>query len=235
MLSPHAAPADTLPGPLGRHQVVGAIRRLLLAAAPGKDVLLLVDDAHLADDADVDVIMQLAASRSAGLCVLLAIRPPAAGTALARALGRLQRSGVLQVLDLEPLPDDECRRLVARAAPAGVPDDVVGAHRAQAADGNPFAAIELARCAAAGAEGRLPGGVAEAITQRLCDVPDSALSLLKWMALCSDEWDVATVEALAAGGAGAQPRVAGRRAGCGCAAAAGQPLPLSPPPGASRR
>jgi len=200
LLSPHAAPADTLPGPLGRHQVVGAIRRLLLAAAPGQDVLLQVDDVHLADDADVDVLTQLAASGAgpgAGLCVLLGARPTAAGTALARALGRLQRSGVLQVLDLEPLPDDECLRLVARAAPAGVSADVV-ARIVRAADGNPFAAIELARCAGAHAGGRLPGGVAEAITARLCDVPDSALSLLKWMALSSDDLDVATVEALAA-------------------------------------
>lgn len=196
LLSPQAAPADSLPGPLGRHQVVGAIRRLLLAAAPGKEVLLLIDDAHHADDADVDVITQLAAS-GAGLCVLLAVRPPASGTTLARALGRLQRSGVIQVLDLEPLPEDECHRLVARAAPAGVTDDVV-ARIARAADGNPFAAIELARYATASADMRLPGGVADAITARLCDVSDSALSLLKWMALCSDELNVATVEALAA-------------------------------------
>jgi DNA-binding SARP family transcriptional activator/tetratricopeptide (TPR) repeat protein len=196
LLSPQAAPADTLPGPLGRHQVVGAIRRLLLAATPGKEVLLEVDDAHLADDADVDVIMQLVAT-GAGLCVLLAARPPAAGSALARALGRLQRSGVLQVFDVEALPEDECRRLVSRLAPAALPDEVV-TRLVRAADGNPFAAIELARCAGAHADGRLPGGVAEALTERLCDVPDSALSLLKWMALCSDEFDVATIEALAA-------------------------------------
>ncbi|MCF8161380.1 MAG: hypothetical protein K9J76_11795, partial [Polaromonas sp.] len=39
---------------------------------------------------------------------------------------------------------------------------------------------------------------AEALTERLGDVPDSALSLVKGLALCSDEFDVATVEALAA-------------------------------------
>lgn len=199
LLSPQAAPADTLPGPLGRHQVVGAIGRLLRAAAPDKPILLLVDDAHLADDADVDVLTQLVASGAglgAGLCVLLGTRPPAVGTALARALSRLQRAGALQVLDVEPLPEDECRRLVARAAPSGVPDEVL-ARIARAAEGNPFAAIELARSASADAHGRLPGGVAEAITERLCDVPDSALSLLKWMALSNDDFDVGTVEALA--------------------------------------
>ena len=196
LLSPQAGPADTLPGPLGRHQVVGAIHRLLQAAAPDRTALLQIDDAHLADDADVDVMTQLATT-GAGLCVLLATRPPAAGTALARALSRLQRSGVLQVLEVEPLPDDECGRLVTRAAPAGVSAEVV-ASVVRAADGNPFAAIELARCAGANADVRLPGGVADAITERLCDVPDSALDLLKWLALSSDEFDVPTVEILAA-------------------------------------
>ncbi len=196
LLTPQAGPADSLPGPLGRHQVVGAIHRLLLAAAHGKDVLLQVDDAHLADDADVDVMSQLAATCK-GICVLLATRPPATGSALATTLSRLQRSGVLHVLDIATLPEDECRRLVTRAAPAGVSDDVV-ASVMRAAEGNPFAAIELARSAGANAAGRLPGGVAEAITERLCDVPDSALSLLKWLALSSDEFDVATAEALAA-------------------------------------
>jgi hypothetical protein len=78
-----------------------------------------------------------------------------------------------------------------------VADEVV-ARVVHAADGNPFAAIALARCTGANADGRLPGGVAEAITERLCDVADNAVSLLKWMALCSDDFDVATVEALAA-------------------------------------
>ena len=196
LISPQAAPAEPLPGPLGRHQVVGAIRRLLLASTPGKDVLLQVDDAHLADDADVDVLTQLAAT-GAGLCLMLATRPPVAGTALARALARLQRSGVLQLLDLEPLPDDECRRLVARAAPTALAEELL-ARVVRTADGNPFAAIELARCAAAGAQARLPENTADAIIERLCDVPDSALALLKWLALCSDEFDVGTVEALAA-------------------------------------
>ena len=45
LLSPLAAPAEPLPGPLGRHQVVGAIRRLIVAWAAGADVVVQVDDA----------------------------------------------------------------------------------------------------------------------------------------------------------------------------------------------
>ncbi|MEO5843504.1 MAG: AAA family ATPase [Caldimonas sp.] len=195
LLSPLVAPAQALPGPLGRHQVVGAIRRLLLASSGGADVLLQVDDAHLAGDADVDVLAQLVMS-GAPLCVLLGARPPAAGTALARSLARLQAAGALQVVDVEPLDDDECRRLVLRAATASLAPEVVS-RVVGVAQGNPFAAIELARCAASDREQRLPASTAEAVLARLCDVADEAMALLRWLALCADTVELATVEALA--------------------------------------
>ena len=195
LLSPLAAPANEPLGPLGRHQVVGAIRRLLLAAAPGSKVLLQVDDAHLIADADVEVLVQLAMA-GAPVCVLIATRSVPPATALARGVSRLQRAGVLQPIDLEPLDEDESRRLVTRAMQAAQPDTVVS-RIVQAAEGNPFAAIELARCATGGHDKRLPASAAEAITERLCDVPDDALALLRWLALSGDDLDVRTVEALA--------------------------------------
>ena len=194
MLSAQAAPAIPLSGPLGRHQVVGAVRRLLLAGSAGPAILLQIDDAHLADDADVDVLVQLAAS-GAPLCIFLATRPIAAGSALARGLTRLQRSGVVQLLELGPLDEQECQALVACAAATALPQALV-VRLARAAEGNPFAAIELARCASADTQKSLPGSAAEAITARLCEVPDAALALLKWLALSGDEFDVGLIEAL---------------------------------------
>ncbi len=197
MLTPMAAPAGEPLGPLGRHQVVGAVRRLLLALAAGSNLLLQVDDAHLIDDADVDVLVQLAVA-GAPLCLLLATRPVVAPAALARGLSRLQRAGVAWPLDVEPLDEDECRRLVSLALPAP-PSDAVVARILAAAEGNPFAAVELARCAGDGDNHkRLPDSAAEAITERLCDVPAAALDLLRWMALGADTLDIRTVEALAA-------------------------------------
>ena len=197
LLSPLAAPADPLPGPLGRHQVIGAIRRLLVAAAAGGDLLLQIDDAHLAGDADIDVLLQLAMAGSP-VCVLISARPLAAGTTLARGISRLHGASALQVMDVGPLDEDECRRLVLRATTTPL-DDAVVARVLRAAEGNPFAAIELAQCAAVAGDRRLPASTADAILERLCDVPDEALALLKWLALCGDRFDVATIEALAVG------------------------------------
>ncbi|MCW5630748.1 MAG: AAA family ATPase [Rhodoferax sp.] len=194
LLSPLALPADEPLGPLGRHQVVGAVRRLLLAAASGRDLLLQVDDAHLLDDADIEVLVQLAMA-GAPLFLLAATRPVPPAAAWARGMARLHRAGRLKLLDLEPLDDDESHRLVARALPAPVPDAVID-RIVRSAEGNPFATIELARCAGTGDDRRLPANAAEAITTRLCDVPDEALSLLRWMALCGDELDLRTVDAL---------------------------------------
>lgn len=193
--SPLAAPAAELPGPLGRHQVIGALRRLLLAASGGGEVMVLVDDAHLLDDADVDVLMHLI-SAGPPVCVVLATRPLTLGSALGRGVSRLVGGGVMQALDLEPLTEDEARRLVVQAAPRPLPDEIV-TQIVRVAEGNPFAAIELARCAQSTGKRPLPHNVAEAILERLCDVSDAALASLKWMALAGDVFDAATAAALA--------------------------------------
>jgi DNA-binding SARP family transcriptional activator len=194
-LSPLAAPAARLAGPLGRHQVIGALRRLLLAASGGGEMMVLVDDAHLLDDADVDVLMHLV-SAGPPVCVVLATRPPALGSALGRGVSRLVGGGVMRSLDLEPLADEEIRRLVVQAAPGPLPERIV-THIVQVAEGNPFAAIELARCAPSSDPQRLLHNVADAILARLCDVNDAALAFLKWMALAGDLFDATTAAALA--------------------------------------
>jgi len=194
LLTPLAAPAPEPEGPLGRHQVIGAIRRLLLAASSGRDVMLLIDDAQWIDDAEADVLMHLA-SAGPPLFLVLAMRPSSAGSELARGVARLAAAGTLRIIDLEPLPDDDVRRLVGQAAPAPLAPEALE-RIVTDAGGSPFAAIELARCAGLAGDGRLPHSVVEAITARLCDVPVAALASLKWLALAGDPFDAATVEVL---------------------------------------
>ncbi|WOB06010.1 ATP-binding protein [Piscinibacter gummiphilus] len=197
LLTPLALPAAPLPGPLGRHQLIGAVRRLLLAAAEGRDVLLLIDDAHWLDEAEVDVVMHLASS-GAPLFVWLAARPPAAGSPLARGAARLVAGGRMQAIDLEPLADDDIRLLAAQASPAPLAPELVDRIVALA-EGNPFVATELLR-AAAQPGARLPASVAEAITKRLCDLPDAALDLLRRLALANDSFDAPMAVTLAPAG-----------------------------------
>jgi len=194
-LVPQAGLAPALPGPLGRHQVVGAIRRLLLAAAEQAPLLLLADDVHLAAEADVEVLMQLVAA-GPPLCLLLTMRPVSEDTPLARGIARLQRAGTLQRLDVEALGADESTRLVASTLSAPVEDRVV-AQIVLAAQGNPFAAIELAHGAGPGALGPLPGNTADAIARRLCDVSASQRAYLSWLALCGEDVALAVLEPLA--------------------------------------
>lgn len=194
LLTQLAGPATTLPGPVSRHQVIGAFRRLLLAISHDGNILVQVDDAHLIDDADADVLIHLA-SAGAPVCVLLAMRAPIPGSELARGLLRMDGSSVVRTLELEPLPDDEMRRLIYQSTPKDLTEQTV-ARIVTDAHGIPFAAIELTRGAGIGNDQRMHRTAADAITARLCDVPEATLDALKWMALAGDAFDAQTAAAV---------------------------------------
>lgn len=59
-----AAPAPRRDGALTRHMVIGAVRRLIGACRVATGGLLVIDDAHLADDGIVEAWAQLARPRS---------------------------------------------------------------------------------------------------------------------------------------------------------------------------
>jgi DNA-binding SARP family transcriptional activator/tetratricopeptide (TPR) repeat protein len=198
MLTPLVAPAPALQGPLGRHQVIGAFRRLLLAASNGAPVLVQVDDAHLLDSADADALLQLAVT-GRPVHVLLGSRPLASDSTLGRGVARLVAAGQLAAIDLGPLPEEDAKSLIGQAS--SVPLAAATVERiVQLAEGNAFAALELARCAGPEGAVRLPGNVREAITARLCDVDERAMALLKGLALAGDELDTPMVLALSTAG-----------------------------------
>ena len=194
LLTPLAAPAAELKGPLGRHQVIGAIRRLLLAASAGNEIMVQVDDAHLVDDSEADLLMHLA-SAGPPVFLALAMRSPPADSELGRGVSRLVAAGSLRLIDLEPLPDDEAQRLIKQVARSTLAPQTLSRILHDCA-GNPFVAIELARCAGLSDDRRLPRNAAAALTARLCDVPAAVLAALKWMALAGDDFDASAAVAL---------------------------------------
>ena len=79
---------------LTRQRVLGAVRRVVGAVTEAEGVALVFDDVDAADEATVDVLVQLAAARFPALLVVLAYRAERAPPALdRRAALRSARGG----------------------------------------------------------------------------------------------------------------------------------------------
>ncbi len=197
-ITPLAQPAPALPGPVTRHQVVGAVQRLL-AHLGDQRVLFVVDDLHRADEGSADTVLQLAAT-SGPLFVLMGCRSGTA-EALERGLSRLVRRGRVELLELGPLSPADAANLARRAASPAVSEDALASVLALA-EGHPFALLELAQAAShprRGAAQSLPAGVAAAIRERLYDVDAPTLDGLQRLALAGAALEVNAVMALLGG------------------------------------
>ena len=194
--SPHCprrqAPAE--PVPLTRHSVTGALGRLLRAAGGSARVLLVIDDAHLADEATIDVLAHLGAGSSAVQLMVLAYRPAPAPPALVVVAERQARSGRATLLDLRPLERQEVAELVA--ASTAVPRGGGTLERIfELGQGNPFLTLELARSVVAGVPALVPTSRA-AVTARFVDLDQDTLATLRRLALAGGDLDPAGIVAL---------------------------------------
>lgn len=178
-----AAPAAAPAGGLTRHRVVGAVHRLVVACAGDVGTVLVLDDAHLADEATVELWAQLARTGGAPLLVVAAYRADPAPGSLARAVGSLARAGRAAEIDLRPLDPSDVALLV-EGADATARERIV-----ELAQGNPFVALELAR----GLGPVVAPSVWEAITDRFVDLDDDATVVLRILAVATDT--VAPLEA----------------------------------------
>ncbi|TCC55301.1 SARP family transcriptional regulator [Kribbella pittospori] len=140
-----------------RHQrlFVSAAELLRLASSSGGAVLV-VDDAHDADEASLRLLHYL--SRSAvgeRIVIVVAHRPwplrPAMDAMRRSLIGR----GTSVPLDLGPLADEDIRQLAGRAVGE---DQVLLERVVKLSGGNPFAAVELARTARVGDDRAGPMG-----------------------------------------------------------------------------
>jgi tetratricopeptide (TPR) repeat protein len=189
-----AAPAAPLGSPLTRHRVIGAFRRLLLAAGAGAAVALVVDDAHLADEATIDVLHHLGSAGGTPLLAVLAYRPEPAPEGLTRGVARLVRSGKAVEMDLGPLDREDAAALVAAGAPTPRPAEVVD-RIIDLAQGNPFLTLELAQSAVAGVPA-LVATARDAIASRFLDLDEGTVAMLRRLALAGDDLDPVSVVAL---------------------------------------
>ena len=143
-LTPLVARRELPAKSLTRHQVVGAVRRLLVAVAGEDGVALVVDDVDAADEATLDVLGQLVAREVPSTTLVLAHRTERWPQALDRTVASFARTGRVLTLELGALPDDEAAALVSAAAPV-VPNDADVEAAVRVAGGNPFFLVELAQ------------------------------------------------------------------------------------------
>jgi DNA-binding SARP family transcriptional activator/tetratricopeptide (TPR) repeat protein len=190
-----AGPALPLDGGLTRHKVIGALRRLFSACGDAAGVVLVLDDAHLADEATTGALLHLVGGAGPQFLAVLAYRDELAPTALTRGTAPLRRSGGLVEIDLGPLDRDDAAALVAMGAPAP-PDARAVAQIAGLAKGNPFFVLELARHVDAGGSLTVGPTVWDAVTERFIDLDDAAVEMLKRLAMAGDDLDSVSVVAL---------------------------------------
>ncbi len=195
-LTPLAAPTKPPEQVLNRHMVIGAVHRALMAGPVVPGVLLIVDDAHLADDATVEVCAQLARTRgSRPLLVVLAYRPDAARAALVQGVAGLEKAGRCAPIDLGPMARADVEELVAAEAPQR-PDDRLLTRIVDTAQGNPFFAIELARGVGTSDALAVPASVWETVTARFLGLDDATTAMLRRLAVVGDDLDPAGVLAM---------------------------------------
>ena len=165
------------------------------AAAP---VLLVLEDLHWADTSTLDLVVFLAHNVDDRPVLLLATyrADERASAERMRRLGdRVRRSGSALVLELGPLEHQELTALLAAGADAPPPAALTDAIVARS-EGNPFFAEELL-AAAGGESGELPGGLREALLQRVAGLEPATQSLLRLAAAAGRDVSYVLLRAVA--------------------------------------
>ena len=153
-----------------------------------------LDDAHLADEATIDVLHHLGSAGGTPVLAVLAYRPEPAPEALTRGVARLARAGKAVEIDLGPLDREDAAALVAAGAPTPRAAEVVD-RIVDLAQGNPFLTLELAQSAVAGVPA-LVATARDAVAARFLDLDEDTLAMLRRLALAGDDLDPASVVAL---------------------------------------
>jgi DNA-binding SARP family transcriptional activator/tetratricopeptide (TPR) repeat protein len=190
-----AGPADPHEGPVTRHELIGALRALTAVTVDitGAGVMLVLDDAHAADEASVEVLRHLVAAAGSPVLVVLAFRPESAGDALRDAAAALTRAGRAIELRLGPVTAAETE-LIIRAASPDVPPDEVLTRAVALAEGNPFFARELAASLESpGRELSLSPTLAGTIGARFARFDEQQMDALIRLAVAGPELEFATV------------------------------------------
>jgi predicted ATPase/DNA-binding CsgD family transcriptional regulator len=176
-------PAEIWPPGAARHEVFARLVAALAQPRQHEPYLLVVEDAHWADEATLDLVRHLA--RRIHHCralVLVTYRPEdlAAGHPLRVVLGDAATAPGVRRLDLPELSRSAVQLLAAEHAcahPGAAPADVDRLHRVTG--GNPFFVTEVL----SGGTGEVPATVRDAVQARVARLSAPARAALDVVAL----------------------------------------------------
>ena len=177
-----------------RHRVHRALRALLEEIAERKPLVLVLDDLHWSDPASIEVLTALL-RRGTAARVLLALGFRS-GKAPAKLIAAL---GAATMIDLGPLSETECARLVG--------DEQDAAAIYAQSGGNPFFTLQLAQAAALPSrsssgdrlarDAGVPRVVAATIVEQLESLTANARSLVNAGAIAGDPFEPELAYAIA--------------------------------------
>ncbi|MBV9196026.1 MAG: hypothetical protein JO168_17970 [Solirubrobacterales bacterium] len=169
-------------------QVFAAVTQLLAAMARGRGVVFLIDDAHAADIATLELVQHLArAVRFHRILLVVAFREPPGESLAALRIGLLDRGAATEI-GLLPLSAEESGELLTQLAGRRVPRQTLDAVHLLAG-GNPFFIEELASSAVAEEPVQVPDQLLDVVEARLSRLAAPTRAALETVALVASEFD----------------------------------------------
>jgi DNA-binding SARP family transcriptional activator len=176
-------------------EIADEVLRALDDSGSGRRSCILLDDAHWADHATLDVLMLVCERlRERRVLVITAFRPIATvpDSALHDAVGSLTRVPGSERIVLHPLGEGEVAEILRRTAGTEPTPEAVRIVHARAG-GNPFFVGELARLfgeSGIGTEDRVPDAVRDVVRARLAPLPQATIRLLQLAAVAGERLDL---------------------------------------------
>jgi DNA-binding CsgD family transcriptional regulator len=189
-----ALPGDVWPTQTERGEVFARLTEAL--GRPGTPYLLVIEDAHWADDATLDLLRHLArrVHRLRALVLVTFRAEEAVGSHALRVLfGDVAGGTGVRRIDLNPLTLDGVRSLLEEAADVNDVSAADAEELHRITGGNPFFVTEVI---AAGGQS-LPRSVREAVLSRAARLSEPARHVLDLVALAGPRVEVALVEDVA--------------------------------------
>jgi len=190
-------PGDIWPPEASRHEVFGRLVAALREPPGREPYLLVIEDAHWADEATLDLVRHLARRiHGCRALVLVTYRPEDAGTggALRIVLGDTASAAGTRRVDLAPLTPEAVATLVRLRADPLAPVDAHRLH--EVTGGNAFFVTEALVAATPG----VPPTVRDAVLAQVSRLDETGQRALEIVALAGSRAETDLAEALLAGG-----------------------------------